>query len=105
MKIFLSVPSTTSDEDRLKLLYMLENDGHKVTCPIFVGDWWSEASMKARGIKDCSLNIFAETLRDISNCDAIFFGRGWENDTICKMEHDAVAHYNITTIMFEENKE
>lgn len=101
MKIFLSVPKTVSDETRLKLLYKLENEGYTVVCPIFDGSWWSEEKMHDRGIQNCNLNIFAETLRDISNCEAIYFEKSWKDDPICTMEHSAAEYYNMK-IMFED---
>lgn len=104
MKVFLAVPDTISEEERLKLLYKLESEGHKVLCHVFVGDWWSEAKMRERGIVNRDLNIFAEALRDISTCDAIYFADGWENSSDCKLQHDCAVNSNMQ-ILYEHTKE
>lgn len=82
MKYFIAVPVPTNKieendvyESRMRAIHTLQAEGHEVAYNVFEGDWWSEETMKNRGIKDTKLHYLAKAIEELSKCDGIYIAK------------------------------
>jgi hypothetical protein len=85
-------------ETREKAIKVLEEKGYEVVNTLFTDEWYSDESMKARGVEQIGLCFLAKSLDSMSRCHAAYFCKGWENARGCKIEHDAAVAYGLTII-------
>lgn len=76
-------------ETREKALGVLRDKGYMVVNTLFTND--------AKG----PLWFLGEALKAMSQCNAVYFCKGWENARGCKIEHEAAVEYGLH-IMYEE---
>lgn len=48
--------------------------------------------------KNKSLFYLAKSLEVMSNCDAVYFCKGWENKRGCRIEHETAKEYGLEII-------
>lgn len=106
MKAMLSQPMGGKNdkeirETREKAIQVLESKGYKVINTLFTDEWYSDESMKKRGVIQRPLCFLAKSLESMSLCDAAYFCKGWENARGCKIEHDAALAYGLN-VLYEE---
>ena len=106
MKAMLSQPMAgKTDEEivatREKAIKVLEKKGYKIVNTLFTDEWYSNESMKERGVVKIPLCFLAKSLENMSLCHAAYFCKGWENARGCKIEHDAAVAYGLD-IIYEE---
>lgn len=106
MKAMLSQPMAgKTDEEivatREKAIKVLEEKGYEVVNTLFTDEWYSNESMKERGVVQIPLCFLAKSLENMSLCHAAYFCKGWENARGCKIEHDAAVAYGLD-IIYEE---
>lgn len=107
-KAMLSQPMAgKTDEEivatREKAIKVLEEKGYEVVNTLFTDEWYSNESMKERGVVQIPLCFLAKSLENMSLCHAAYFCKGWENARGCKIEHDAAVAYGLD-IIYEEQK-
>lgn len=107
-KAMLSQPMAgKTDEEivatREKAIKILEEKGYEVVNTLFTDEWYSNESMKERGVVQIPLCFLAKSLENMSLCHAAYFCKGWENARGCKIEHDAAVAYGLD-IIYEEQK-
>ena len=105
-KAMLSQPMAgKTDEEiiatREKAIKVLEEKGYEVVNTLFTDEWYSNESMKERGVVQIPLCFLAKSLENMSLCHAAYFCKGWENARGCKIEHDAAVAYGLD-IIYEE---
>lgn len=108
MKAMLSQPMAgKTDEEiiatREKAVKALQERGYKVVNTLFTDEWYSNESMKERGVVQIPLCFLAKSLENMSLCHAAYFCKGWENARGCRIEHDAAVAYGLD-IIYEEQK-
>lgn len=108
MKAMLSQPMAgKTDEEilatREKAIKVLEEKRYEIVNTLFTDEWYSNESMKERGVVQIPLCFLAKSLEDMSLCHAAYFCKGWENARGCKIEHDAAVAYGLD-IIYEEQK-
>lgn len=86
---------------REKAIKILEEKGYEVVNTLFTDEWYSNESMKERGVVQIPLCFLAKSLENMSLCHAAYFCKGWENARGCKIEHDAAVAYGLD-IIYEE---
>lgn len=103
MKAMLSQPMAGKTEDEIiqtreRAIAALREAGYDVVNTLFTDEWYSDASMKARGVVQIPLCFLAKSLENMSLCHAAYFCKGWENARGCRIEHDAAVAYGLTII-------
>ena len=86
---------------REKAIKALEEKGYEIVNTLFTDEWYSNESMKERGVVQIPLCFLAKSLENMSLCHAAYFCKGWENARGCKIEHDAAVAYGLD-IIYEE---
>ena len=102
-KAMLSQPMAgKSDEEiiatREKAIKVLETRGYNVINTLFTDEWYSDASMKKRGVVNIPLCFLAKSLENMSFCHAAYFCKGWEQARGCRIEHEAAKAYGLDII-------
>lgn len=105
-KVMLSQPMAgKTDEEivatREKAIKFLKKKGYEVVNTLFTDEWYSNESMKERGVVQIQLCFLAKSLENMSLCHAAYFCKGWENARGCKIEHEAAVAYGLD-IIYEE---
>lgn len=108
MKAMLSQPMAgKTDEEivetRERAIQVLEAKGYEVVNTLFTDEWYSNESMKERGVVQIPLCFLAKSLENMSLCHAVYFCKGWQNARGCRIEHDAAVAYGLE-IIYEEQK-
>lgn len=106
MKAMLSQPMAgKTDEEivatREKAIQALEEKGYEIVNTLFTDEWYSNESMKARGVVNIPLCFLAKSLASMSLCHAAYFCKGWEQARGCKIEHAVAEAYGLD-IIYEE---
>lgn len=109
-KAMLSQPMNgLTDEEiektRNKAIRHLDRLGYKVVNTLFTDDWYSESSMKDRGVVNIPLCYLAKSLENMSLCSVAYFCDGWEDYRGCRIEHDVAEEYGLDIIYEEEEEE
>lgn len=89
-------------ETREKAIKVLEEKGYEIVNTLFTDEWYSNESMKERGVVQIPLCFLAKSLENMSLCHAAYFCKGWENARGCKIEYDAAVAYGLE-IIYEED--
>lgn len=106
-KAMLSQPMAgKSDEEiaaaREKAIAALETKGYTVINTLFTDEWYSQDSMKKRGVAQIPLCFLAKSLENMSLCHAAYFCKGRESARGCRIEHAAAQAYGLEIIYEEE---
>lgn len=107
MKAMLSQPMAgKTDEEiiatREKAIEVLKSKGYEIVNTLFTDEWYSNGSMKARGVVQIPLCFLAKSLENMSLCHAAYFCKGWEKARGCRIEHEAAVAYGLE-IIYEED--
>ena len=68
----------------------------------FKDEWYSNESMSLRGVVQIPVCFLAKSLEKMSQCNIVYFAKGWENARGCKIEHEVALQYGME-IIYEEN--
>ena len=107
MKAMISQPmagKTPEDivETRNRAIKFLEERGYEVVNTLFTDVWYSESSVKDRGVVNKPLCYLAKSLENMSLCDVAYFCNGWEQARGCRIEQEAAEAYGLI-VMYEED--
>lgn len=102
-KAMLSQPMAgKTDEEiiatREKAIKVLQKKGYEVVNTFFTDEWYSDKSMKERGVVQIPLCFLAKSLENMSLCHAVYFCDGWEHARGCRIEHEAALAYGLEMI-------
>ena len=92
------------EKTRNKAIGHLERLGYKVVNTLFTDEWYSDSSMKARGVENIPLCFLAKSLENMSLCSVAYFCDGWEDARGCRIEHETAEAYGLD-IIYEEDEE
>lgn len=93
------------EETRNKAMRHLERLGYNVVNTLFTGEWYSESSMKDRGVVNIPICYLAKSLEYMSLCDVAYFCDGWEDARGCRIEHEVAEEYGLDIIYAEDEEE
>ena len=87
MRAMLSQPMAGKTEEEIRearerAISVLEAKGYEIVNTLFTDEWYSQESMKERGVVQIPLCFLAKSLENMSLCHAAFFCKGWEGDLI-----------------------
>ena len=85
-------------EARERAISVLEAKGYEIVNTLFTDEWYSQESMKERGVVQIPLCFLAKSLENMSLCHAAFFCKGWEQARGCWIEHEAAKAYGLEVI-------
>ena len=88
-------------DTRNRAVAELEKRGYEVVNTLFTDEWYSQQSMKQRGVVQIPLCFLAKSLENMSLCHAAYFCKGWETARGCRIEHEAAKAYGLE-IIYEE---
>ena len=105
-KAMLSQPMNGLADDEIvavrnRAVKYLEDNGFEVVNTLFIDEWYSDNSMKERGVVQIPLCFLARSLENMSLCHTVYFCKGWENARGCRIEHEAAKAYGLE-ILYEE---
>lgn len=103
MKAMLSQPMAGKTEEEIiatreRAIAALKKRGYEIINTLFTDEWYSQESMKERGVVQIPLCFLAKSLENMSLCHAAYFCKGWENARGCRLEHEAAKAYGMTII-------
>lgn len=106
MKAMLSQPMAGKSEEEIvatreRAIAALEAQGYEIVNTLFTDEWYSQESMKERGVVQIPLCFLAKSLENMSLCHTAYFCKGWEKARGCRIEHEAAKEYGLT-IIYEE---
>ena len=93
------------EKTRNKAIRHLERLGYEVVNTKFTDDWYSDLSMKDRGVENIPLCYLAKSLENMSLCSVAYFCDGWEDARGCRIEHDAAEEYGLDIIYAEDEED
>lgn len=103
MKAMLSQPMAGKTEEEIivtreRAIAALKKRGYEIINTLFTDEWYSNESMKERGVENIPLYFLAKSLENMSLCHAAYFCKGWENARGCRIEHEVAKAYGMTII-------
>jgi len=103
MKAMISQPMAGKTEQEIiatreRAMKALEKMGYAVVNTLFTDEWYSSEAMKERGVENIPLCFLAESLTNMSLCNAAYFCAGWESARGCRIEHEAARAYGLEII-------
>lgn len=103
MKAMISQPMAGKTNEEIQMTKVkaakdLEDMGYEVVDTLFSGDWCNQESLKRLGIANIPLWFLSKSLEKMSECDAVYFCKGWANARGCRLEHEAALRYDLRCI-------
>lgn len=103
MKAMISQPMAGYTEAEIvaardKAIQYLESQGYEVVNTLFTDEWYSQESMKARGVENIPICFLAKSIENMSLCHVAYFCRGWEDARGCRIEHQTAQSYGLKII-------
>lgn len=94
---------STIDRDRFtKIISRLESLGYWVSYYAFV-DRNRDEYLKHSGVIQNQIYFLSEALKNMSKSDAIYFMKGWSEDSICVSEHEIAKRYGLEILYEDED--
>lgn len=102
-KIMISQPMSGRSEEEIletkqKAETFLRKLGYEVVDTYFVDKWCDPDRMTARGVRNIPLCFLARSLEKMSECDAVFFCKGWKQTRGCRVEYEAAEAYGLEVV-------
>lgn len=106
MKAMISQPMAGKSkkeiiETRRQAIHVLYDLGYDVVNTLFTDERYDERQMKERGIVNTHLYFLAKSLEKMSECDVVYFTKGWAAAQGCRVERDVAKAYGLM-IIYEE---
>lgn len=86
------------EETRQKAIKELQNGGYDIIDTFFVDEYYNKDSLTEKGIKRIPIYFLSKSLEAMSQCDLMYFCKGWEYARGCKIEHEVAAAYGIPIV-------
>lgn len=85
---------------RNRAIKALDSMGYVVINTFFPSDWTEEKKeeLERHGVKHSSIAFLGRAVALMSQCDAVYFCRGWEDARGCEIEHDVAQTYGLDTL-------
>lgn len=103
--VMISQPMKGLTDEEIKMardaaIEYLEGLGYEVAITYFPEKW---QELHVTGVKHIPLWFLAQSLEAMSEVDAVYFCKGWEQARGCLIEHNAAAAYGLE-ILYEVTK-
>ena len=85
-------------ETRNRFLEFAKKENLEVVNTYFQDEWYSKDSMRSRGVVQIPVYFLAKSLEKMSQCNIVYFAKGWENARGCKIEHEVALQYGLDII-------
>ena len=102
-KVMISQPMNGLTDEEIKATRdcaakFLEGKGYEVVNTLFFDPWYSDVSMKMRGVVHAPVCLLSGSLDAMSKCDTVYFCKGWRNARGCIIEHEVAKAYGLEII-------
>ena len=106
-KIMISQPMNGLTEEQIvktrnRFLEYAKKENLEVVNTYFQDQWYSKDSMILRRVVQMPVCFLAISIEKMSQCNIVYFAKGWENARGCKIEHEVALQYGLD-IIYEEN--
>lgn len=85
------------EEAREKAVKFLESEGYEVVNTLFTDEMYQEFT-EGHDVRNPPLMYLAESIRNMSLCDAAYFVPGWRDARGCRIEHKCAVDYGLIVI-------
>ena len=105
IKVFISQPMRGKTKEEIlevrnKTKAMIESYGFEVADSFFTEEWLEE---NAKGKNNMPLWCLGESLKIMSECDAVYFCDEWSGARGCRVERACAVLYGLRTFDVEED--
>lgn len=80
---------------------VLKEKGYDIINTLFEDESYSDENLKDRGVVQIPVYFIAKSLECMSQCNVVYFCKGWERASGCRIEHDVARTYGLI-ILYEE---
>ena len=107
-KIMISQPMNGLKEEQIhetrnRFLQFAKKENLEVINTFFTGYRDSAEAMVSRGVVQIPLCFLSMALEKMSQCNTVYFAKGWEYARGCKIEHEVALQYGLELI-YEANE-
>lgn len=88
-------------EARDRAIKVLESKGYTVINSFFNDDFNSRDNLLGMGVIQIPIHFLHKSLETMSKCDTMYFCKGWDAASGCKIEHLVAKTYNME-VLYEE---
>jgi len=85
-------------ETRNRFLQFAKKENLEVINTFFTGYRDSAEAMVSRGVVQIPVCFLSKSLEKMSQCNIVYFAKGWENARGCKIEHEVALQYGLDII-------
>lgn len=105
-KVMISQPMAGRTEEEIvnqrdRAKAVLEREGYEFVNIPLTDEWYSDESMKKRGVRQIPLCYLAKSVENMSLCDAVYFCKGWIDARGCCIEREIAEKYGLEIIYGE----
>jgi hypothetical protein len=86
-----------------KFLEYAKKENLEVVNTYFKEEWYYKDYMSLRKVIQIPLCFLSISLEKMSQCNIVYFAKGWENARGCKIEHEVALQYGLQ-IIYEANE-
>ena len=87
----------------IKFQEFAEKNNFEVVTTFFQYENWSKDTLKKNDIIHIPVFLLSMSLKKMSQCNIVYFAKGWENARGCKIEHEVALQYGLE-IIYEANE-
>lgn len=95
----LTEQDITNTTDRVRKF--AEDNGFEFTNSSFLAVKYNKSLMQKEGV-NIPLYYLADSLRQMSNCEVVYFAKGWQADKACRIQHVSAKDYGLEIIYEDE---
>ena len=86
-----------------KFIEYAKKENLEVVNTYFQDEWYSKEAMVSRGVVQIPVCFLSMASEKMSQCNIVYFAKGWENARGCKIEHEVALQYGLE-IIYEANE-
>lgn len=94
-----------SDEEIISVrdnaISILKEKGYDIINTLFEDESYRDENLKDLGVVQIPVYFLAKSLECMSQCNVVYFCKGWERARGCRIEHDVAKAYGLI-ILYEE---
>ena len=102
--VFISIPTNGKDDTLIERSIQIAKRGYlqitkqNIKDVAFVHNHDGYEQIQAPDGANEFVICLGEAIKKMGLCDAVIFGKGWEKDKKCKIEHDVCVQYGVNFI-------
>ena len=85
-------------ETRNRFLEFAKEEKLQVVNTFFTNQLYVKSDMELLGVINFPVSYLSKSLEKMSQCNIVYFAKGWENARGCKIEHEVALQYGLDII-------